>query len=281
MASTDAAIVRATRQRVRAAAPSARLAGARTIFRKEFQEWFRTRRFLVSAVLATLVVAAIPTGVWVVDHDGLSTGRATLAGAEAADARGSGIGTLLSLSTYLAILLTMGTLVKEREAGTAQWLFTKPVSRAGYGLAKWAANGLGVVLATVLVPGLVGAGLVTAMYEVPGWSWADQVLAAGVVAVHAAVVVALTLALGTFFRSTVPVAVTSLGLSVAPEILAPVLGAGFLRVLPVFGPRDLVSDVANGRAVGAGDWLPLAAGLVFLPLCLRVAGMRLNREQFQ
>src|SRR5215207_4975831 len=207
MASTDAATVFATRPGVRAPAPRARLAGTRTIFRKEFQEWFRTRRFLVSAVLATLVVAAIPTGVWLVDHDGLTAGRTTLAGAAAADARGSGIGTLLSLSTYLAILLTMGMLVKEREAGTAQWVFTKPVSRAGYGLAKWAANGLGVVLATVLVPGVVGSVLVTAMYEVPGWSWADQVLAAGVVLVHAAVVVALMLALGTLFRSTVPIAV--------------------------------------------------------------------------
>ncbi len=130
MASTDAASVFATRPGVRAAAPTVRLAGTRTIFRKEVQEWFRTRRFLVTAVLATLVVAAIPTGVWLVDHDGLTAGRATLAGAEAVDARGSGIGTLLSLSTYLAIVLTMGMLVKEREAGTAQWLFTKPVSRA-------------------------------------------------------------------------------------------------------------------------------------------------------
>ncbi len=119
------------------------------------------------------------------------------------------------------------------------------------------------------------------MYEVPGWSWADQALAAGVVAVHAAVVVALMLVLGTLFRSTVPVAATALGLSVAPAILASVLGAGFLRVLPVFGLRDLVADVANGRTVGVGDLAPLAAGLVFLPLCLAVAGRRLTREQLQ
>src|SRR5215207_8346178 len=90
MASTDAATVFATRPGVRATAPTVRLAGTRTIFRKELQEWFRTRRFLVTAMLAILVVAAIPTGVWVVDHDGLTAGRATLAGTEATDARGSG-----------------------------------------------------------------------------------------------------------------------------------------------------------------------------------------------
>ena len=131
MASTDAATVFATRSGVRATAPTIRLAGTRTIFRKEFQEWFRTRRFLVTTIVATLVVAVIPTGVWLVDHDGLTAGRATLAGPEAVDARGSGIGTLLSLSTCLAIVLTMGMLVKERDAGTAQWVFTKPVSRIG------------------------------------------------------------------------------------------------------------------------------------------------------
>lgn len=279
MASPDAAIVLATGPR--ATAPRVRLAGTRTIFHKEFQEWFRTRRLAATAVLATLVMTAIPTAVWIVDHDGLTAGRATLVGTEAADARGSGIGTLLTLSSYLAIVLTMGMLVREREAGTAQWVFTKPVSRLGYGLAKWAANSLGVVLATVVVPVVVGLSIVTSMYEVPGWSWPDQILAAGVVAVHAAVVVALMLALGTLFRSTVPIAVTALGLSVAPAILSPVFGSGFLQVLPVFGLRDTVADIANGRATGTGDLAPLVAGLGFLPLCLAFAGRRLNREQLQ
>jgi hypothetical protein len=61
--------------------------------------------------------------------------------------------------------------------------------------------------------------------------------------------------------------------------MPPLLGAGLLLGLSVFGLRDLVADRANGHAVGAENWAPLAAGLVFLPLCLSVAGARLTREQ--
>lgn len=257
------------------------LAGATNIFQKELREWFRTRRVLVTVVIATIVMAVIPVGVWIVDHDGLTAGRATLVEPEATDARGSGAGTLLTVSSYLAIVLTMGMLVKEREAGTAQWLFTKPVSRVGYGLAKWAANSLGVVVAAVVVPWTVSFGLVAAMYEIPDWSWADQILAAGLVAVHAATVVGLMLALGTLFRSTVPVAVVALGLSVAPIFLSPLIADGVLRLYPVFRLGDLLADVAHGRPIAVGDLVPLASGLIFLPLCLALAGYRLTREQLQ
>ena len=272
--------VPAVRTAHRARPKAAWLAGASNIFNKELQEWYRTRRFLLTVILAILVMIAIPTGVWLVNHDGLTAGRVALVGSEAAEAQGSGSSTLLALSSYLAIVLTMGMLVKERETGTAQWIFTKPVSRAGYGLAKWAANSLGVVLATVLIPAVTAAALFSAMYDVPGWSWMDQGLAAGLVALHAAIVVALMLALGTLFRSTVPVVVTALGVSVAPLFLAPLVSSGMLRMMPVFGLGDLVSNVANGRA-GAGDLVPVMAGLVFLPLCLGVAGYRLSRQELQ
>ena len=259
-----------------------RFPGAVNIFRKELREWFRTRRFLVTAVTATLIMTVIPVGVWIAEHDGLSAGRATLAGSEAVDARRSGAATLLTLSTYLAMLLTKGMLVNEREAGTAQWLFTKPVSRAGYGLAKWAANSLGVVLATVAIPGAVAFGLVTAMYDVPGWSWAGQILGACLAAVHATIVVALMLALGTLFRrSTVPIAVVALGLSFAPMFLAPLVGSRALQLMPISRLDDLVTEVVDGRAVGASDLAPLAAGLVCMALCLVYAGYRLTREQLQ
>src|SRR5215211_1276332 len=265
--------VLALRARARRTAPAVDLKGAGTIFWKELLEWFRTRRFLVTTVVATLIMVVIPVGVWIVDHDGLTQGRATLTGIEAADVRG-GIATLLSLSTYLGILVTMGMLVKERETGTAQWVFTKPVSRSGYGLAKWAANSIGVVLATVLVPAVIAEGLIAALYDVPDWSWMDQIFSLGLIAIHVPIVVALMLLLGTLFRSTIPLVATALGLSVAPAVVAPIIGSGFLRMLPVFGLRDLMADVANGQSIAAADFMPLIAGLIFLPICLGIAGRR-------
>ena len=256
-------------------------AGGKNIFHKELQEWFRTRRFLVTVVVATLIMVALPVGVWIVRYDGLTAGRATLPTGDAANARSDGAGTLFWLSSYLAIVLTAGMLVREREAGTAQWVFTKLVSRLSYGLAKWAANSFGVILATIVVPGVVSYGLLTAMYHVPGWSWADQVLAVGAIAIHAAVVVALMLALGAIFTSIVPVAATAVGLSVAPTFLAPLLDDGILRWYPVFRLDDLIAKAAGGQAIGRTDLAPLVAGLVFLVLCLAVAGYQLSRQELQ
>lgn len=257
------------------------LTGGKNIFHKEILEWFRTRRFLVTVVVATLIMVALPVGVWIVRYDGLTDGRATLPTADAANARSDGAGTLFWLSSYLAIVLTAGMLVREREAGTAQWVFTKPVSRLGYGLAKWAANSLGVILATIVVPGVVSFGLLTAMYHVPGWSWADQFLAVGLIAIHAAVVVALMLALGAIFTSIVPVAAAALGLSVGPVFLSPLLDDGALRWYPVFRMDDLISAVAGGQPVSGADLAPVASGLMFLVLCLCVAGFRLSRQELQ
>ena len=133
----------------------------------------------------------------------------------------------------------------------------------------------------MVIPAAVAFGVITALYRIPGWSWVNQTLATGLVSLHAAMVVALMLLLGTLFRSTVPVAVVALGLSIAPIFLSSLVGAGALRLMPVFRLGDLVSAVADGRAAGATDLLPLLAGAVFLPFCLAVAGLRLTQEQLQ
>ena len=255
------------------------LAGWSTMFHKELLEWFRTKRFLVTTIVATLIMEAMPFGVWIVEYDGLTAGRATLPAADAASARTDGAGTLLTLSSYLAIVLTAGMLVKEREAGTAQWVLTKPISRVGYGWAKWAANSLGVILALIVVPSAIALVSIAALYHVPGWSWADQLLAVGLVAVHAVVVVALMLALGSTFTSIAPVVAAALGLSAAPVLLSPLVADSVLRWYPVFRLGDLVSAVAGGQPVGGRDLAPLVAGLVFLVPCLSFAGNRLSRQE--
>ena len=254
------------------------LAGWTTMFHKELLEWFRTRRFLITTVVATLIMVVIPIGVWIVEYDGLTAGRATLPADDAASARTDGAGTLLTMSSYLAIVLTAGMLVREREAGTAQWVLTKPVSRVSYGLAKWAANSVGVILALIVVPGAIALGSFAALYHVPGWSWTDQLLAVGLVAVHAVVVVALMLVLGSIFTSIAPVIAVALGVSAGPMILAPLVADSVLRWYPVFRLGDLVTTVAGGQPLDGRDLAPLAAGLIFLVLCLGFAGNRLNQQ---
>jgi ABC-type transport system involved in multi-copper enzyme maturation permease subunit len=211
----------------------------------------------------------------------LSTGRATLSDAEAIDARGSGAGTLLWLSTCAAIILTMGMLAKEHDAGTAQWLFTKPLSRPGYGLAKWAANSLAVALATVLIPGVVSLGFMAVLYRIPGWSWMDQMLAIGIVAVHTPIMIAMTLLFGTLFRSTVPIALAALGVCFTPLFLGPLMGSGVLQVFPVAALGDLVTHAARGEEIGGSDVLPLVAGTLFMVTCLGIACRRLAQQQLQ
>ena len=180
-----------------------RLAGSRNIFQKELREWFKTRKFRATAILTTLMLAAVPI-ILFLHEGGLHDGRTDSGYRGLMEAW---LALTLTLGSYLVVSLTMGVLIKEEDAGTAQWLFTKPVSRIGYVLAKYLANCLVVVLAGVVIPGLFYFALIQAI-EVGGVrSWTAGFELMGFASLHACIVIAIVIGLSAFFRSTAPVAV--------------------------------------------------------------------------
>lgn len=256
-------------------APTPFLPGAGNILRKELSEWLRTRRFAVTSALMTLLVGAVPA-ITFLANGGLQHGR-LVADRQLYDGMvGAWTGLSLTLGAFLIVALTMGTLIKEEEAGTAQWLFTKPVSRVGYGLAKWAANSLAVIGAAVLIPGLVYFALVQALFSSGVQHEAGALAAVGLTAFHATVEIALVLLLSSFVRSQAPVAGIAISLNLAPFVLFKLVTLKLLGFAPV-----LIGYVATTAARGqhVGPWQPVVCAAITLPLCITGACLRLRARQ--
>jgi len=119
-----------------------------TVFRKEMQEQWRTYRFLVvAAVFAAFGLAspllakftpemfkAIP-GV----TPELQAALAAIPAPTVSDAIAQYVKNMSQFGILLALLVTMGVVVQEKERGTAAFFLTRPVSRETFLLAKFAA----------------------------------------------------------------------------------------------------------------------------------------------
>jgi ABC-2 type transport system permease protein len=253
------------------------LAGVGNIFGKELREWFRTRRFLVTAGLTTLLLGAVPVVLWI-HRGGLHDGRLVLPRQTYNGMMEAWVGLSLTLGAYLIVGLTMGVIAKEQESGTAQWLFTKPISRAGYGLAKWAANGTAVVLGSVLIPSAVFVGLVEMLFGVQHQR--GLVEAVGLVGLNALTVIALVVGLSGLFDSPPLIGGIVIGLYFVPLLVAGAVSHKYVGLFPVW-----MGQVAHSLAIGertyGWDWEPVWSCLVLIPLSLAFACYRLSRAQLQ
>jgi ABC-type transport system involved in multi-copper enzyme maturation permease subunit len=253
------------------------LAGAGNIFRKEVLEWFRTRGFWLTSVVTTLLVGCVSVGVFI-HEGGLSHGRLTISPHTYRNMMEGWFALSLTLGNYLMIALTMGILVKEEETGTAQWVFTKPVSRVGYGLAKYGANVLLAALAAVVIPGLLFLGSMQLLYVDGVQHWGGAFAAMGIASFHVAVIIAIILALSTVFRSQAPVAGVVFGLGFLPFVAGRALSEKWVGLTPVWMGEG-ASQAAAGMHIST--WEPMVASLLYVPLCVAFACWRLRRKQLQ
>ncbi len=175
--------------------------------------------------------------------------------------------TMGTLAAVAAVILAQGAIVGERQAGTAAWLLSKPVSRAAFVLAKFLALGSGLTATAVAVPG-AAAYAVVAVADGPA-PVAPYVAALGALALHVLCYLALALLLGTVFRSRNPVIAI-------PLLLLFVLGQwlGGFELTTVAGAL-----LAAGTVPAAG--LGVAAAHAGLTVVLLGAAIRrFGREEF-
>jgi ABC-2 type transport system permease protein len=171
----------------------------------------------------------------------------------------------------LAVLLAMGTLAREKERGTAAMVLSKPVSRADFLLAKFAALSLIFGLCLVL------AGLACYYYTL--------VLFDGV---GKARFVEMNLLLCLFLEFYL--AVTLLGSTVArSQVAAGGLGLGAVFVVAILGALPCVGDYmptallvwARTLMAGAGEaaWGAAAVSLGGVAICLGAALLTFERQE--
>jgi len=172
---------------------------------------------------------------------------------------------------FLAVLLAMGALAREKERGTAAMILSKPASRASFLLAKF------VALTLVFGLSLILAGLACYYYTI--------VLFKGVGQAH---FVEMNLLLALFIEFYL--AVTLLGSAITrSQVVAGGLGLGAIFVVAILGalPRlgtympTALLEWARVLMAGTGEpaWGAVAVSLAGIIVCLGIALAVFERQE--
>jgi ABC-type transport system involved in multi-copper enzyme maturation permease subunit len=215
--------------------------GLGTVIRKESTEWVRGPKALI--ILGVSVLGAV--FMTLIPFIAEATHEAEAAGILSHDPTANVLlGWTGQTVALIAILATMALLSVERDRGTLGWTLTNPVSPTSVIAAKFVVAFLVFVTTAVLLPALVSIGLATLLYGLPDL----RVVGTFFVLFMAlpAFYIALTVAIGTGFKSTVGVA----GIAFAVLFLPQVIG-GLLPIVNELSPTSIGSWamlVAKGQA---------------------------------
>lgn len=239
----------------------------------ELGRWFRTKKWWVQILLWAVIINAILVLVVISEGDTGSSDTVML------------FNVFLGIfATFGVCILMQGTIVAERQSGTAAWVLSKPVSRPAFLLAKLMANSLGIALTIVLVQGLiaylliyVGSGTLLPPLRFLG--------GLGVQLVHLFFYITFTLMLGAAFSKRGPVIAIPMLYLFAQELLM-----GIFPKLATIHPWTLVvppdgseyPSVAVALMVGSEplSYLPLATTLGASVLFVALALWIFERQEF-
>jgi ABC-2 type transport system permease protein len=144
------ASIRASRNELVKVPGTGWLTGMPNLLRKELREWFGG----ITLLWTSLIWLGITDGIMLITL--LSELRE---GAEAPRLVTLGVEVYCNLTAMFAavgvVIAVFDAIVGERELGTAAFLLSKPVSRAAFILSKFTANAIGVLVTSVLIPGIV------------------------------------------------------------------------------------------------------------------------------
>jgi ABC-2 type transport system permease protein len=244
----------------------------------EFSSWFKSARWLKHLIVWLLVV-------------NLFMVIFVYAAAEEA-ASGEGNMDLLMMYgifgglfvAFGAMIVVQGAIVGEKRSGTAAWVLSKPVTRTSFVISRLIGNSVGVLVTSVLLPGVlvyVTLGLISEL----GWlSPLDFFAGVGAIALSVFFWLTLTLMAGTFFESTggviaVPMAVF-FAMWFLPGILTPLIHIS--PVILFVGPGDAYPAVSQSLMNGHPpfSWIPVIASAIFSILFVAIAILRFDRQEF-
>ena len=218
------------------------------VFRKEIMEQWRTYRFLIVAAVLVLFGLTSPLVAKFTPQmlKAIPGVPATLLDAipapTVADAIGQYIKNMNQFGILLALLVTMGVVVQEKERGTAAFFLTRPVSRETFVLAKFAAVVV-TLLAGVIIAAL-GSWYYTYVLFEP-LPWGPYLAANGLMMLAFMVYVSLSI-----FGSTIA---KSQGVAVG-------LAVFFLVIVSVIGSLPSIGNYTPARLFGWAAQLMLGAG---------------------
>jgi ABC-2 type transport system permease protein len=247
------------------------------VFRKEMQEQWRTYRFLiVAAVLAAFGLASPLLAKFTPEMLKAIPGvppelLAAIPAPTVTDAITQYVKNMSQFGILLALLMTMGVVVQEKERGTAAFFLTRPVSRETFLLAKFAA--LTVTFVTSLALAASGCWYYTLVLFAP-LAWGPFLALNGLMLVVFLVYMALALLASTIARTN--------GVAVGLAFVALMLlgGIGALPSIGEYFPGRLFSWGATLMMGGNGTaWPAFGVSLGIIGVALLVACMIFHRQE--
>jgi ABC-2 type transport system permease protein len=247
--------------------------GLDNVLGAELGRWFRTRKWWTQILIWAAIINTILALVVISEDSGGAAELAMLFNV-----------TLGLFATFGVCILMQGTIVGEKQSGTAAWILSKPVSRPAFVLAKLIANTVGVAVTIVLAQGLIAYLLI---YVGSGTMLPPLgfLTGLGVQLVHLLFYITLTLMLGAAFGRRGPVIGIPLLFLFVQELLMaffPVLA----NVLPCTLTAPLNSSeypsVAGALMTGTQplSYLPLATTLGASALFVAIALWIFERLEF-
>lgn len=248
-----------------------RWGGFGNLLRKELGQWWSTKLWWIQTLIwvalidGVSLIVALDRGEMTIDqHFFESTRTPFLMGAVVV-----GIGIVVTIQ---------GTVVGEKDQGTAAWVMSKPASRASFVMSKVVAHTFGFLVTGVLVPAVAYA--VISERQFPGMlDLGSYAIAVSVMALSTVFYVALTVCLGTLFNGRGAVA----GIGIAFLLTGQFFNGMLPQWLVLRTPWPLGEIAASFAVATPPDWsrtLPITATAVTAVALCVLAVWRFGRDEF-
>jgi ABC-2 type transport system permease protein len=248
--------------------------GLGNLLRKELGEWFGTKKWLIQILIWVFIINGITTMVMVAESS-----AGTMTNVELANEVLATFLQMLVMVVGIGLVVTVqGTIVGEKQSGTAAWVMSKPASRPAFIVAKVIANIVGFGVTAVIIP--------TTLFLLETWLVVPLPVdiipflsGLAVVALSLLFYLMLALMLGTIYNNRGPITGIGIGL-----LLAGLFISGMVpQVIQLVTPW-LLSDVAVGLALQQplpDIWfVPLVVNGFWIVIFTAVALWRFSREEF-
>lgn len=266
--------------------------GLANLFHANNTKWWHTRKWIVQTVFWLLFVnGMLAASLWSLPAAEISEAFASLGSMQTLETVNKNqIATiLLDFLAMYAIALPVGaiiagqdSLIGERQAGTAAWVLSKPVSRSAFILSKLAASTLGIWVVGVVIQGVVAYTQLSFRIGSP-WPIASFLGVMGLLSLSLFFYITLTTMLGAIFNNRGIVLGISLGVAL--------LGPSMLLSLPVINQITpwtffipITKEIPVGLALAYGQpaemTLPILGTVIFCLVFTAVALVRFQREEF-
>ena len=250
--------------------------GLANLLRQENAQWWRTRRWWVQSLFwLALINGSLGVLLWIAP---ILYPDTPVALAKKLELFTRALGWW---PMFAVITITQGSIIAEKQSGTAAWILSGPVSRAAFILSKLIGNAIGFLVTVILLQGPI-AYVQLSLSDANLLPVLPFVIALSIHSLYLLFYLTLTLMLGTFFDTREPVLGVALTIAVISLMdLGRSLGS-LVSWAPLLTPEmlpNLAATAIQGEVL-APDWLvSIMAMLVYAVSFVALAIWRFNREE--